>query len=44
VPVAITAAPVDIRIEARRGDAVVKIEWPVAAASECAAWLQQWLE
>jgi transposase len=44
VPVAITAAPGDIRIEARRGDAVVKIEWPIAAAGECAAWLRQWLE
>ena len=43
VPVAITAAPADIRIEARRGDAVVKIEWPVAAANECADWLREWL-
>lgn len=46
VPVAIApaepAAP-DIRIEARRGDAVVKVEWPVAAASECADWLREWL-
>src|SRR5512147_602717 len=33
----------DIRIEARRGDAVVKIEWPVAAASECTKWLREWL-
>jgi hypothetical protein len=47
VPVAIAPAepvPVDIRIEARRGDAVVKVEWPIAAAGECAAWLRQWLE
>lgn len=46
VPVAIAptdpVAP-DIRIEARRGDAVVKVEWPIAAAGECAAWLRQWL-
>ena len=43
VPVAITAASVDIRIEVRRGDAVVKVEWPIAAAGECAAWLRQCL-
>ncbi|HTP93776.1 MAG TPA: transposase [Xanthobacteraceae bacterium] len=44
VPVAITAAPSDIRVEVQRGEAVVKIEWPLAAAGECAAWLRQWLE
>ncbi len=46
VPVAIaTAEPAapDIRIEARRGDAVVRVEWPMAVAGECAAWLRQWL-
>ena len=46
VPVTITpsAPPVsDIRIEARRGNAVVKVEWPVSAAGECAAWLRDWL-
>jgi transposase len=47
LPVAITPTeprPPEIRIEARRGSAVVKIEWPVTAASECAAWLQGWLK
>ena len=34
----------EIRIEARRGSAVVKIEWPVVAAAECAAWLRGWLK
>jgi transposase len=34
----------EIRIEARRGSAVVKIEWPVAAAAECATWLRGWLK
>jgi transposase len=34
----------EIRIEARRGNAVVKIEWPVAAAAECAEWLRGWLK
>ena len=47
LPVAITATEPglpEIRIEARRGSAVVKIEWPVAAAAECAAWLRGWLK
>jgi len=47
LPVAITEAEPrlpEIRIEARRGSAVVKIEWPVAAAAECAAWLRGWLK
>lgn len=34
----------EIRIEARRGNTVVKIEWPVAAAAECATWLRGWLK
>ena len=33
-----------IHIEARRRDGVVKIEWPVSAAGECAAWLRDWLK
>jgi transposase len=33
----------DIRIELRRGATVVSVMWPVAAAGECSAWLQQWL-
>ena len=33
-----------IRIEARQGDAVVKVEWPVSAAGACAAWLRDWLK
>ncbi|MDO8786990.1 MAG: transposase [Sulfuritalea sp.] len=47
LPVAITPtvpSQPEIRIEARRGNAVVKIEWPVAAAAECAAWLRGWLK
>ena len=47
VPVTLTPsvppAP-EIRIEARRGNAVVKVEWPVSAAGECAAWLRGWLK
>ncbi len=47
VPVTImqsSPAMVDIRIEARRGDAVVKVDWPVTAAGECAGWLRDWLK
>lgn len=47
MPVMITpsAPPIsDIRIEARRGNAVVTVEWPVSAAGECAAWLRDWLK
>lgn len=47
MPVMITpSAPAmaEIRIEARRGTAVVKVEWPVSAAGECAAWLRDWLK
>ena len=32
-----------IRIEIRRGNAAVKIDWPVSAAGDCAAWLRDWL-
>jgi transposase len=47
VPVTFPPSPSalpEIRIEARRGSAVVKVEWPLAAASECAAWLRDWLK
>jgi hypothetical protein len=44
VPVSIEPLREAIRIEARRGDAVVKVEWPVSAAGECAAWLRDWLK
>ena len=33
----------DIRIELKRGTTVVNIAWPVAQASECAAWLRELL-
>ena len=39
------AAPAsgDIRIEIRRGNAVIKVDWPVLASGDCAAWLRDWL-
>ena len=33
-----------IQIELRRGEATVSVSWPVSAAGECAAWLQEWLQ
>ncbi len=33
----------DIRIEIRRGNAAIMIDWPVQAAGDCAAWLRDWL-
>ena len=33
----------DIRIEIRRGNTAIKVEWPVQAAGDCAAWLRDWL-
>ena len=35
-------APV-IRLEAQRGNARVKVEWPLEAAEACGAWLREWL-
>jgi transposase-like protein len=43
LPVQAATAPADIRIELRRGATTVSITWPVASATECAAWLREWL-
>jgi transposase-like protein len=32
-----------IRLEAQRGNARVKLEWPLQAADACGAWLREWL-
>ena len=42
IPPIVLSVP-DIRIEVRRGNTAVKIEWPGQAASDCAAWLRDWL-
>ena len=39
----VPAAPADIRIELRLGATSVVVNWPLAAADQCAAWLRQWL-
>ena len=36
-------APADIQIELRRGATAMKIIWPIAAATECAAWMRELL-
>ncbi len=33
----------DIRIEIRRGNTAIKVDWPAQAAGDCAAWLRDWL-
>lgn len=33
----------DIRIEIRRGNTAIKVDWPVQASDDCAAWLRDWL-
>ena len=37
----ITAAP--IRLELRKGTAVVTMDWPASSAAACGAWLREWL-
>ena len=43
VTVAPAAEPVvaDIRIELRRGPVAINVTWPMAGASECAAWMRE---
>ena len=33
----------DIRIEIRRGNTAIKVDWPEQASGDCAAWLRDWL-
>lgn len=39
----VVASPADIRIELRRGVMTMAITWPVASASDCAAWMRELL-
>ena len=43
LPIAPAAASGDIRIEIRRGNTAIKVDWPVLASGDCAAWLRDWL-
>jgi transposase len=42
-PVLSTTSPPDIRIEIKRGATTLSISWPSAVASDCGAWLREWL-
>ena len=47
IPVRLAQAPAeahDIRIEVRRGNATINVQWPTQAARECAEWLRDWLK
>lgn len=35
--------PQELVVELRRGALTIKVSWPVAAASECAAWMRELL-
>ena len=46
VQLPLAPAPVasrDIRIEIRRGNTAIKVDWPEQASGDCAAWLRDWL-
>ena len=43
LPMAPSAASGDIRIEIHRSNTAIKVEWPVQASGDCAAWLRDWL-
>jgi transposase-like protein len=41
---ALPVAPADpIRIELARGDTTIRVQWPLSAAVQCAAWLRELL-
>lgn len=43
LPMPPSAVSGDIRIEIRRGDTAIKMDWPAQASGDCAAWLRDWL-
>lgn len=45
VPMHRASAPVaePIRLELRRGASTVILQWPASAATDCGAWLREWL-
>lgn len=44
IPAPATVVSPEIRVEVcRSGAATVTVSWPVQCASECAAWLREWL-
>ena len=43
LPMSPATASGDIRIEIRRGNTTIKVDWPLQASRDCAAWLRDWL-
>ena len=39
-----SATPVTIQIELQRSDTIIRVQWPVACADECAAWMREVLK
>ncbi len=37
-------APSNIQIELQRGATLVRVQWPVTRAGECAAWMREVLK
>jgi transposase-like protein len=47
LPVQFESAPItqaDIRIELQQGATTIRIQWPLGASSQCAAWLKEVLQ
>lgn len=38
------ATPANIQIELQRADTTIRVQWPVACAAECAAWMREVLK
>lgn len=43
LPMAPAAVSGEIRIEVRKGNTAIKVDWPLQASGDCAAWLRDWL-
>lgn len=44
VPLIASAPTQEIVVELRRGATAIKMRWPASAASDCAQWMQGWLQ
>ena len=38
------ATPANIQIELQRADTIIRIQWPVVCATDCAAWMREVLK
>jgi len=38
-----SAGASNIRVEVRRGSSAITVNWPLAGAASCGAWLREWL-